>query len=78
MLLLGGGGFLRHRIDLWQLQNSSELLYVCAGNDIYLTDRRGIAWRKLPMQGHTLDVSPNGRRLCYQRADTTESRKRLG
>ncbi|MGA2659930.1 MAG: serine/threonine-protein kinase [Verrucomicrobiota bacterium] len=71
VLLLGGVGLLRHRLDLWQLQNAKELLYIWVGTDIYLTDRRATNWRKLPVQGSDVDVSPGGRRLCYLRRDRT-------
>lgn len=70
-LLLGGASLLRHRLDLWQLHNAKELLYIWAGTDIYLTDRRATNWRKLPVQGFLVDVSPGGRRLCYVRHDGT-------
>lgn len=73
VLLLGGAGLLRHRLDLWQLQNAKELLYIWVGTDIYLTDRQATNWRKLPVQGSIVDVSPDGQRLCYVRRDGTNN-----
>ena len=72
-LLAWSAVFARRQLSLWQLQRADELLYFWEGTHVFVGNPAGTAWRRLPIRGFAVDVSPNGRQLCYMRNEGTNS-----
>lgn len=48
---------------------TTAVIYVSSNEDIDVTDPEGRQWHRLPVKGRGVDVSPDGRRICYSRED---------
>jgi Tol biopolymer transport system component len=68
-----GAGFARRQLFLAQLQRADELVYFWEGTKVFVGDASGAAWRQLSIRGFRVDVSPNGRHLCYMQQEGTNT-----
>ncbi len=79
LVVVGIGFWVRREHQRFVIPSeATELLIVC-GNEytpppVYVTTPDGAFWRKFPLHGMQLDVSPDGRRICYECVEGSNTR----